>query len=318
MLMSEVKATNIRTNIRRRPLLKRMRQHWMYYLLLIPGIVAVALFNYVPMTGIVLGFKKFQFKKSMWEMSWIGLVHFETFFNDPNAWTLIGNTLVISLMKIVLAFPFPVFLAIMLNEVQQNRLKKTVQTITYLPHFLSWTIVVTIIERIFAPNNGLVNQIIAALGGDGSTFWMMERSFFYPAMFFSYLWKGIGWSSIIFLAAITGIDPALYEAARIDGAKKLQEIIYITLPGILPVVTMVFIMSLSGVLSAGYDQIYMLRTPGNMDVADILDTYIIRVGLEKGRYSYATAVGLIQGVAGLTLVITCNAISRKVSDTALW
>ena len=147
---------------------------------------------------------------------------------------------------------------------------------------------------------------------------MMEESFFYPIMFSSYVWKTIGWSSIIFIAAITNIDPTLYEVARIDGARKWQEIAYITIPGIMPVIVMIFILSLADVLSAGYDQVYMLRTAGNMDVADILDTYIIRMGLEKGKYSYATAVGLIQSIAGLILVLTSNFISRKVSETALW
>lgn len=298
---------------------RRILRHWIHYLFLLPAFLAVLLFKYKPMVdGFVLAFKQFQFKKSIWEMSNVGFLHFETFFNNPTAWSLIRNTLVISLMKIVLAFPFPILLAVMINEIHSKPFKKTIQTISYLPHFLSWTIVATIIERLFAPNVGIVNQLIAALGGDGSTFWMMERSFFYPIMFFSYVWKTIGWSSIIFIAAITGIDPTLYEVARIDGARKWQEIFYITIPGIMPVIVMIFILSLADVLSAGYDQVYLLRTAGNMDVADILDTYIIRMGLEKGKYSYATAVGLIQSVAGLILVITCNFVSRKVSETALW
>lgn len=300
-------------------ILMRIQRHWIQYLFLLPAFLAVLFFNYKPMAdGLLLAFKQFQFRKTIWEMKFVGFAYFETFFNNPTALSLIKNTLVISLMKIVLAFPFPIILAILLNELSHRHFKKAVQTISYLPHFLSWTIVATIIERMFAPDTGVVNQFIHLLGGDGSTFWMMESAFFYPIMFFSYVWKSIGWSSIIFLAAITGIDPSLYEVARIDGARKLQEVRYITLPGILPVIAMVFIMSLSSVLSAGYDQIYLLRTAGNMDVADILDTYIIRMGLEKGKYSYATAVGLIQSVAGLLMVLFCNWISRRISETALW
>lgn len=297
----------------------RIAKHWIYYMLLLPAFLVVLLFKYRPMLdGFIVAFKQFQFKKTIFDMPYIGLLHFDSFFSNPTALPLIGNTLIISLMKIVLAFPFPILLAIMINEIQSKRFKKIVQTVSYLPHFLSWTIVATIIERLFAPTNGIANQLIAALGGDGSTFWMMQRTFFYPIMFSSYVWKTVGWSSIIFIAAITNIDPTLYEVARIDGARKLQEVFYITIPCIFPVIVMIFIMSLSDVLSAGYDQVYMLRTAGNMDVADILDTYIMRMGLEKGKYSYATAVGLIQSVAGLLLVITCNAISRKASQTSLW
>lgn len=298
---------------------KRIAEHWVLYLFLLPAILAVALFHYRPMLeSFLLAFKKFQFKKTVFQMQSVGFQNFQTFFDTPNCWQLIKNTLTISLMKIILGYPFPILLAVFLNESKNVKFKKTMQTISYLPHFLSWAIVVTMIQRLFAPNTGIVNQLIAALGGDGSTFWMMQESFFYPIMFWSNVWMGIGWGSIIYLAAITGVDPTLYEVAHIDGATKWQEVWYVTLPSIIPVMTITFILSLSGVLSAGYDQIYMLRTPGNMDVADILDTYIIRIGLEKGKYTYATAIGLIQGLAGLVLVIITNTISKAVTENSLW
>ncbi|MCE5173082.1 ABC transporter permease subunit [Paenibacillus profundus] len=303
---------------KRRKLWKRIVLHKYLYFMLLPCIVYFIIFNYIPMGGLVLAFKEYKFNMGILGSPWIGFDYFKAFFNDYQFWMLIKNTLIISSLKLFVGLPFPIILALMFNEVRHKRFKGIAQSISYLPHFISWVVVVGMLQRILAPDTGLLNQAISAFGGDGSTFYLMEGNYFYSIMFWSYIWKGIGWESIIYLAAISGINPELYEAGKIDGTNKWNEIWSITLPSILPTIVILFILSLGNILSAGFDQIYLLRTPGNMHLAEILDTYIIRVGLQNGQFGYATVVGMIQGMIGLILVIVANKISRKVSDTSLW
>ena len=298
--------------------MKRIYQSRYLYLMLIPAVVCMFIFNYLPLGGLTLAFKELRYDKGIWGSPWVGFTYFKTFFNYPQAKQLIVNTLIISFLKIVVAFPFPDILALLLNEVKNDKFKRTVQTVSYLPHFMAWVVVAAIIERIFAPNTGLVNEWIEILGGDPTRFFMMEKGFFYPVMFLSYVWKDVGWNSIIFLAAITSINPVYYEVAKIDGANKWKEITKITLPCIRPTLGIIFIFSLGGILEAGYEQIYLLRTPGNMVYADILDPYVIRTGLERGEFGYATAIGLIQGIAGCGLVLLFNRLGEKYTEFSIW
>ncbi|MFF2093954.1 ABC transporter permease [Paenibacillus sp. NPDC058174] len=298
--------------------MKRIGRHYQLYLMLLPCIVFFIIFSYWPMTGLVLAFKDFQFNKGIYGSPWIGLTYFEQFFMDPQSWQIIKNTLVISMMKVFLAMPFPIILALMFAEIKRKKIQGLIQGIVYLPHFLSWVIVIGLIQRILAPDTGLVNQVISWFGGDGSTFFLMKESAFYPIMFWSHIWKEIGWSSIIYFAAIVGINPSLYEAAKIDGANRLRQIWHITLPGIRATILIVFILSLGNILSAGFDQIYMLKTPGNMNISEILDTYIIYMGLETGQFGFGTALGLMQSIIGLILVLAVNKASRKWFETSLW
>ena len=198
------------------------------------------------------------------------------------------------------------------------KFKKISQTITYLPHFLSSVIIVTMLQKILAPNTGILNQAIAALGGDGSTFFLMDAKYFYRILFSMDLWKNIGWDSIMYLAAISSVDPTLYEAAEMDGCGKLKKMWHITLPGIRGTIGILFIMGIGGLLSSGVDQVWLLRTPGNMSIADTLDIYVLRVGLQGGQFGYATAIGLIQGLVGLVLVVACNKICKKMTEVSLW
>lgn len=299
-------------------LLRRIVQHKFLYMMLLPCIVFFIVFSYIPMGGLMLAFKEYQFNKGIIGSPWVGLKYFEAFFNEYQSGNLIKNTLIISCMKVFVGLPFPILLALMFNEVRKGRFRAISQSISYLPHFLSWVIIVGLMQRIFAPDTGLINEVIKLFGGEGDTFFMMESSAFYPLMFGSYIWQSIGWDSIIYLAAIAGINPDLYEAARIDGANKWREIWHITLPGMRLTIMILFILSLGGILQAGFDQIYLMRTPGNMELADILDTYVIRVGLQGGQYGYATAVGLMQGVIGLVLVLTANRASKKFFDESIW
>lgn len=270
------------------------------------------------MAGMVLAFKEFRFDTSIFGGDWVGLKYFERFFNDPKSWLYIKNTLIISSLKLFLYLPLPIILALLFKEIRSDKMRGFFQSISYLPHFLSWVVIVGVLQRILAPDTGLINEVIKLFGGEGSTFFMMEEQFFYQIMFSSFVWQGVGWGSIIYFAAISGISEELYEAAKIDGASRLKQIWHITLPGIRPAIIILFILSLGDILSAGFDQIYLLQTPGNAELAEILDTYIIRVGLQGGQFGYATAVGMMQGLIGLILVLLVNYVCNRKFDTSLF
>ncbi len=288
--------------------------------MLLPCLIWFVVFAYVPMGGLLLAFKEFKFNAGILHSPWVGLRYFENFFAYPGAWQLVLNTIIVGLIKIVLYFPFPIILALMLNAVRRRGLKSVVQTISYLPHFLSWVVVAAFTFRILSPNDGIANQLLAWLGGSGETFFMMEEKYFYLVMFLTFVWKGIGWGSIIYLAAITNVDPTLYEAAQIDGANKWQQTVHVTLSGIRTTIGILLILDLSGLLSTGYEQNFLLRTAGNSNAADILDVYVLRTGMMQGQYGYATAVGMMQGVIGLLMVLLINKAVAKLTDreASLW
>ena len=302
----------------KQPLKKRLLRYWPLYCMLLPCIIYYILICYVPMSGIVLAFKNYSFKKGIWGSPWVGLDYFKSFFAGYDAPRLIRNTLTIGVIKCILEFPFAILLALMLNEIRNMKFKKISQTISYLPHFLSSVIIVTIIQRLLAPDTGVINQTIAHLGGDGSRFFLMEAKYFFQILFSMDLWRNIGWDSIIYLAAISSVDAELYEAADMDGCKKLKKMWHITLPCIRGTIGLLFIMGIGGLLSSGVEQVWLLRTPGNMALADTLDVYVVRVGLQGGQFGYATAIGLIQGLVGLALVVICNKICKKVTEVGLW
>lgn len=302
----------------KQPIGKRLVRYWPLYVMLLPCIIYYILICYVPMAGSVLAFKDYSFKKGIWGSPWVGLQYFKTFFTSYDAPRLIKNTLTIGVIKCILEFPFAIILALLLNEIRSLKFKKISQTITYLPHFLSSVIIVTMLQRILAPNTGVLNQLIAKMGGDGSVFYLMDANYFFRILFSMDLWRNIGWDSIIYLAAISSVDTALYEAAEMDGCGKLKKMWHITLPSIRGTIGLLFIMGVGGLLSSGVEQIWLLRTPGNMSLADTLDVYVVRVGLQGGQFGYATAIGLIQGVVGLILVVVCNKICKKITEVGLW
>jgi putative aldouronate transport system permease protein len=268
------------------------------------------------MFGITMAFREYRFDKGMFFSPWIGFRYFRSFFNYFNFWQLIKNTLIINFYKIIIYFPLPVTFALLLNEIKNSVFKRTIQTISYLPYFLSWVVAYVIIQQFISLDNGIFNQIRESLGLE-KIFFANEINYFYPIMFISFIWKNIGYSSIIYLAALTGVDPNLYEAATIDGANRFHKMWHISLPTIAPTVIMLFILGLSSALSAGWDQIYQLRTPGNMKIADILDTYVIQQGLREGQFGYATAVSLFQSVIGLTLIFLTNVAVKRISDNEI-
>lgn len=297
---------------------KKLIRFWPLYLMLVPCIIYYILICYVPMGGVILAFKDYSFRKGIWGSPWVGFRYFQMFFTSYDFPRLLRNTLIVGLIKCILEFPFAIILALLLNEFKNEKFKKISQTITYLPHFLSTVIIVTMLQRILAPNIGVLNQFIGKLGGNPGTFFLMEPKYFFQLLFSMDLWRNIGWDSIIYLAAISGVDSALYEAASIDGCTRLKKIWHITLPGIRGTIGLLFIMGVGGLLSSGFEQIYLLRTPGNMAVADTLDTFVLKMGLMNGQFGYATAVGLVQGIVGLILVILCNRLSKRFTGVSLW
>ena len=317
--MSEIKLKQKKADlVRKTPLKTRLLKFMPLYVMLIPCVIYYIVICYVPIAGNVLAFKDYSFKKGIWGSPWIGFGYFQTFFSSYDATRLIQNTVRVGVIKCILEFPFAILLALLLNEFRNIRFKKITQTITYLPHFFSSVIIVTMLQRVLAPNTGIFNQAVAALGGDGGTFYLMQASYFYRILFSMDLWRNIGWDSIMFLAAISGVDSTLYEAAEIDGCSKLKKMWHITLPGIRTTIGLMFIMGIGGLMSAGVDQIWLLRTPGNMAVADTLDTYVVKVGLQNAKFGYAAAIGLIQGLVGLILVVVCNRICKKITEVSLW
>lgn len=296
----------------------KIKAHQTFYFMLLPCLVFFAVFAYWPMMGLALAFREYGFNTGILGGDFVGLKYFEQFFSDPRSTIYINNTIIISMMKLFVAAPFPIALALIFNELQKNKVRSITQSIMYLPYFISWVVVVGIMNRLLAPNTGLLNQLLASFGGDGSTFWTMEKDFFYPLVFISYVWKNIGWDSIIYFAAIMAISPSLYEAAAIDGADRFKQTRHITMPGITPTIIILFILSLGSIMSAGFDQIYLMQNPGNANVSETIDTYIVQTGLQGGQFGYATAIGLMQGVVGLVVTIIVNRITSKKFNTSLW
>lgn len=302
---------------RREELWVQIKRHKMLYLFALPCIIWLIVFCYVPMAGIVLAFKNYRFDLGIFGSEWAGLKHFENFITSPEFWMTIRNTVVISGLKIAVCFPAPIILALLLNEVKAAKFKRVVQTLSYLPNFVSWVVVVQLMTIIFSPYGGIFNEVREMMGL-APVFVMGEKAAFYPLVVFSDLWKGIGWGSIVYLAAITGVDQELYEAAMIDGATRLKCTWHITLPGIATTIGIMFILAIGGILNAGYDQILLLQQPANTEISQILDTYVIQTGIRYGKFEYATAIGVFKSVFSLLLVTGTNYLTQKYAEVGLW
>jgi putative aldouronate transport system permease protein len=293
--------------------LKKYR--WQYALVL-PGIICLFLFSYMPMAGVQIAFRNYRIGSSIWTARWVGLANFR-FFLDPEFWRVLKNTLVISVSRFVFSFPAPIILALLINEIRSVFFKRLVQSITYLPHFISWIVVAYLIDAILAPNTGLLNQLFLRAGGE-SVFFMGRVDLFVPIIVISNIWKTIGWGTIVYLAAITGIDTQMYEAATIDGANRFAQVWYITIPSIIPTVVLMLILAMPGLLNAGMDQIYPLQNTVNLPVSNVLDIYILNNGIQQGRYSMSTAVGLVNSLVALCLIVASNKAANKLSGDGLW
>ncbi len=294
-----------------------VRKNISLYLLLVPGIAYLIVFKYIPIGGLVMAFQDFNVFKGFLESEWVGLQQFQKLFASPDFYRIFRNTLLINSYKIIFGFPLPILLAIMLNEIRFTPLKKVSQTIVYLPHFLSWIIVSGLFINILSASNGIVNQIIKACGGEAIAF-MSNTSWFRSVLVITDTWKEMGWSAIVYIAAIAGVDQELYEAARVDGASRIQQILHVTLPGISSTIVLMFILKLGSILSGGFDQVLTMYNPAVYEVADIIQTYVYRVGLGKQQYSFSAAVGMFNSVIGFVLTVLGNFISKKVSGRSIW
>lgn len=301
----------------RSPIIRQIRKNWDLYLLLLPVIAFFIIFEYVPMYGVQIAFKNFIATKGIWGSPWVGLQHFERFFDSYYFWRLIKNTLGIGLYQLFVGFPVPILLALMINEVRSQKFSRFVQTVTYAPHFLSTVVVVGMIFIFLSPQTGLVNLVITWFRGEPVEF-LTDPIWFKSIYVLSGVWQQMGWSSIIYLAALTSIDPQLHEAARVDGASRWQRIWHINLPGIMPTITILLILNMGSLLSVGFEKVYLMQNSLNMAASDVIATHVYNKGIIDGQYSYSAAVGLFNSVVNFILLVMVNRIARKVNDTSLW
>lgn len=299
------------------PLSARIVKHMPFYLFLLPAVIWYAVFAYYPILGLQIAFKKFTNSGGIWGSAWVGLRHFNSFLTDAQFWSFVQNTLVISFSKLIFCFPAPIILALMLNSVSARGFKRAIQTVSYLPHFISWVVVASLIHKFFSPTTGMVNDMRISMGLE-PIYFLGQKHLFLPFIVLSDMWKGIGYGSIIYLAALTGIDPTLYEAASIDGAGGGRQLWHITLPGIKPTIGIMFLMNVGGLFGVNFEQVLLLQTPPTYAVAEVIDTYILRRGFKMNQFDYAAAISLFRGVLAMLLVISMNALSRRVTEVSLW
>ena len=296
--------------------LKALRM-WQVYLLILPVLVYILIFNYAPMYGIVMAFQNFKPARGILDSQWVGLKHFQRFFAQPRAMSIIWNTLYISVSSLLFGFPFPVILALLMNSLVSNRFKKAVQTITYMPHFISTVVMVGMLMVMLNPTYGVVNTFIKHFGGSPIFFFGSEE-WFVPLHVISGIWQNMGWSSIVYLASLSAVDPSLHEAAIVDGASRIQRLRHIDFPSILPTVIIYLILNCGKLMSVGFEKVYLMQTSLNSRVSEVISTYVYQRGLIGGEFSFSSAVGLMNSVVNLIMLVSVNAISRKVSETSLW
>lgn len=296
---------------------KLIRSNLDMYLLLIPGLVFLLLFKYTPMYGIVISFQDFNIFGGISGSEWVGMAQFERLLQSDEFLQVLINTLLISLYKITILFPIPIVIALMLNEVRRMFFKRTIQTIIYLPHFLSWVIISGLFLNILSPTGGIVNEIIRSFGGEPISFFT-DNSLFRSLVVFTAGWKEIGWNAIVFIAAIAGIEQEQYEAAAIDGAGRIRQMWSISLPGMLPTIVLMFILRIGSLLEAGTEQILTMYNPLVYETGDVIGTYVYRMGLGQQDYSFSTAVGLFNSAVGFLLIVIGNMLSRKFLNRSIW
>lgn len=305
---------------KRPPLLKALKRdmqlHFWKYVLILPILVYLALFCYKPMYGLIIAFKNYKPARGIWGSKWVGFTWFETFFKDPYFFRLLRNTFRLSAYSILFGFPAPIILALLLNEVSNNKFKRTVQTITYMPYFISLVVACSII-KIYCQADGLFSQIGQFFGAPAQNL-LIDPNKFTPIYVISGIWQNIGWNSIIYLAALSGIDQEQYEAARIDGANRFQQVLHVTIPGILPTIMILFIMRMGSILNVGYEKILLLYTDATFETADVFSTYTYRMGLQSQKYSLSTAVGLFNTMVNIVFLLFTNWLSNKTTESGLF
>lgn len=298
-------------------LIKRVKRDWQLLLILLPGLIFYIIFRYGPMYGMIISFKDYSVYKGIINSPWVGLKHFKRFFGNPDFFRLFRNTFMLGMTTLIFSFPFPIIFAVLLNEIRNIKFKKVVQTASYVPSFLSIVIISSMIIDFLSPGHGIINQIIAALGFE-KIYFMIRPEWFRTVYVASEVWSGMGFNAILFIAAIAGIDPQLYEAAELDGCGRIKKMWYITVPSILPTIATLFILKSGSVFRIGFEKVLLLYNPATYEVADVFATYVYRQGLVDMNYSYAAAVGLFESVVALAMLLIANTLSKKLSEQSIW
>lgn len=293
-----------------------LKKHWMLYLMTVPAIVFILLFHYKPMYGIIIAFKDFKASDGIWGSEWVGLENFTRLFESYWFPIILKNTLVLSLISILLGFPLPIIFALLVNEIRNKQVKKVYQTVSYAPYFVS-TVVVCGMILMFLSTEGVLNSFITAFGGDPVRL-MQETGAFKWIVFISDQWQGLGWGAVIYLSALSNVDPQCVEAAEIDGASRFQRMIHIYLPVLVPTITIMLILRFGQVMSIGYEKIFLLQNDANLTASEIISTYVYKIGLEQGDFSFSTAVNLLNSVVNIILLLTVNKVADKVGDNSLF
>lgn len=315
MMQKQVKQLRLPHNSWRRSLTR----YWQMYLLLIPVIAYFIIFKYMPMLGIQIAFKDYKLRAGMWGSKWVGLKYFQRFFSSYQSSRVIGNTLWISFLSLLFCFPFPIILALIFNELKTDKGKRFVRTITYAPHFVSTVVVVGMMVSMCAMETGIVNKFLVKSGLTSEPLYLMGSGKYFRLMYIlSDIWKDSDWNAIIFISALSAIDTVLYEAARVDGASRWQQLIYITIPSIVPTIVIMLILRCGGLMSVGHEKVYAMQTDLNLNVSEVISTYTYKQGIEDLRYDYSTAVNLFNSLINLLMLLVVNTISKKVTQTSLW
>lgn len=296
---------------------RSIRKNWDLYLLIIPVILYFALIKYLPMYGVQIAFKDFSPSKGIWGSDWVGIKHFIRFFNNYQFWTLIRNTVGISLFQIAVAFPLPIFFALLVNEVRIRWFKKYVQSITFMPHFLSTVVLVGMVIALLSPNTGLINNLLGLFGVE-PIYFMTEPSMFKSIYVFSDVWQNMGFSSVLYIAVLAGVDKHLYEAAMIDGANKLQRLFHVSIPALIPTAVIMLIFQFGSIMDIGFEKVFLMQNELNRPSSTVISTYVYEMGLLGSQYSFSAAVGLFNSVINFILIIVVNHIAKKASGTSLW
>ena len=300
----------------REALIRHLRKEWQIYTFLIIPVLYFVIFKYVPMFGNIIAFRKYSGGSNIFGNQWVGFRYFKQFFSDPSFWRAFRNTLTLSISYLVIKFPITLIFSLLLNEIRTVSAKKLVQTVSYLPHFISMVIIAGMVKEVVSLN-GPINNILEMLGMERISF-IQEASWFPTLYITSGIWQSLGWGTILYLAAMTNINTELYEAAKIDGANRFKQVLNVTIPGILPTIITLLILDIGGIMGSNFEKIMLLYLPSTYEKADVISTYVYRMGITGGNFSYATAVGLFEGIIGLILIVSANLISRKLTETSLW
>lgn len=287
------------------------------WLLFLPCLIYYLVFRYAPMFGLVITFKNYNLFKGIWASEWVGFKYYRMFFANPDFFLLLKNTFLLGFYKLFFGFPAPILLALLLNELKKAAFKRIVQTVSYLPHFISNVIVASMVIMFLSPSGGLINKMIQGFGFQPINF-MVEPGMFRTIYVVSEIWQNVGWETIIYLAALTAVDPQLYEAADMDGASRLRKLWHVTIPGIAPAIVITLILNIGKVLEIGFEKVFLMQNPAIYDTADIISTYVYRVGMNQGNFSYGSAIDLFMGIISLIFIYSANFISRRVGETSLW